>query len=90
MGPGEALTTLGFFAMIAIIFVARSRIGEAIADRIRGSSGHPENAPLELDDMRGELDGLRQELLDVHERLDFAERVLAQRAAPAELPRGGS
>ena len=31
--------------------------------------------------LEGEVDTLRQELAEAHERLDFAERVLAQQAA---------
>ncbi|MFI5234649.1 MAG: hypothetical protein ACHQXA_02970 [Gemmatimonadales bacterium] len=37
-------------------------------------------------DLIAEVDQLRARLGEVEERLDFAERMLAQRAAPPELP----
>ena len=35
------------------------------------------DAHAEIDELRGDVDQLRAELADVHERLDFAERLLA-------------
>jgi hypothetical protein len=49
----------------------------------------PDTALAELDQMRGEIDQVRHELAEVHERLDFAERLLAQRREPDLLPGGG-
>jgi hypothetical protein len=43
----------------------------------------------ELDSLRGEMDDLRRELSEVHERLDFAERLLA-RPEVRDRPAGAS
>jgi membrane protein implicated in regulation of membrane protease activity len=45
----------------------------------RRSSGSETQADMQA--LGGEVDTLRQELAEAHERLDFAERVLAQQAA---------
>ncbi len=38
--------------------------------------------------LRGEVDELRRELVEVHERLDFTERLLARNATADRLPGG--
>lgn len=40
----------------------------------------------ELDELRADLDQVRAELGDVHERLDFTERLLAQTRDREQLP----
>ncbi len=70
-----------------LALVARSDIGQAIADAIRHNSGANEGAAVrrELEEMRsdlervtGELEEVQQRLLESGERLDFAERLLAR------------
>jgi len=39
-----------------------------------------------IDELRGEVDALRRELAEVHERLDFTERLLARHADRDRLP----
>jgi hypothetical protein len=75
----------------AIVFsgwqkVLRLRIEEA---RIRAGGGQGEG-PDELQRLRGEVEQLRNELNEVQERLDFAERLLArpERDRPPDRPRG--
>lgn len=68
-----------------LALMAYSPIGKAIAARIRGETAHTLAAlqgtdPLVLE----ELERLRQELDQVHERLDFTERLLAGKA-PASI-----
>ncbi|HWA14893.1 MAG TPA: hypothetical protein VG817_00570 [Gemmatimonadales bacterium] len=74
--------------ILAIIFllgggtiaaVSFSSIGRAIADRIRGRSNEPD--PLVLE----ELERLRLEMSEMQERLDFAERLIAQHKDPSRL-----
>lgn len=48
------------------------------ARRLRQGGGGSEN-DVRLDALSGEVSALRQELGEMHERLDFAERLLAQR-----------
>lgn len=78
---------------VPAIFILRGPIGRALADRIAGRTGAPEKERLERLDR--EVEDLRAELGEVHERLDFAERMLAQQReadrlpAPATSPRFG-
>lgn len=60
----------------------RLRIEEA---RVRAGA-LAEGAEAELDQVRGEVEQLRRELTEVHERLDFAERLLARRVESPPLP----
>ncbi|MHB1328778.1 MAG: hypothetical protein ACYC2K_11310 [Gemmatimonadales bacterium] len=57
-----------------------SPIGKAIAARIRGDQHPPEADPAVLE----ELDRVRHELAELAERVDFAERMIANRG---EAPR---
>jgi hypothetical protein len=60
-------------------------VGKALAERIRGRIPHQGPDP----EILAELDALRAEVSEVQERLDFAERLLAEkRRDPAELPGG--
>jgi hypothetical protein len=81
-GP-EVLIPISFFASVAAIFISRSEIGRAIAHRIRG--GDDRETQAQLDDLRQEVSGLRQELIDAQERLDFAERLLAKGDSARQL-----
>lgn len=67
-----------------------SPIGKAIAARIRGETPQ-HSAALAAGDpvVYEELDRLRQELEQVQERLDFTERLLANKA-PAPVAEEGS
>ena len=78
---------------IVVIFT-KSAIGLAIADAIRHNSGASQGAErreleqmqADLEQVRAELDQLRAELSETHERLDFADRLLARpTAVPADL-----
>ena len=65
-------------AMIAIgviaVILLKGPVGEAIAMRLRG-----EVTPSELSDtVLAELDDVRARMMELEERLDFSERLLAQ------------
>lgn len=64
--------------------LAYSPIGKAVAARIRGDQSPPETDPAVLE----ELDRVRHELAELAERVDFAERLLANRdeAARPQIP----
>lgn len=62
-------------------YLAKTDVGKALAQRIR----HGPEA-LETPEVYGELDDLRNRVLELEERLDFAERMLAQ---PKEAERVG-
>ena len=79
----------GVFAIIfmfggaAAIGFSFTPMGRASADRIRHgavpSAGMPDPAVYE------ELEHIRQEMSELQERVDFAERLLADRTAPREI-----
>lgn len=65
----------------AALLLAYSPVGKALAERIRHGA-----TPAEDPVMVEELDRLRVEMNELHERMDFAERLLTQRGEPARLP----
>jgi hypothetical protein len=58
----------------AAAIMAYSPVGKALGDRIRGGSAHGGPDP----EVLNELENLRQDVTELQERLDFAERLLAQ------------
>jgi Tfp pilus assembly protein PilO len=74
-----------------------SPVGRAFADRIRGKHGvaaDAEELRAELAEQREaqaeELQRMRQEVGELAERLDFAERLLAQQRDPQRIARGSN
>jgi hypothetical protein len=86
MNPPEVVA---LFAVVAgFVFVLRPLVG-AIAKRIAGDHRRPGLDLAERDEILNELQGLRQELSELAERVDFTERLLARQQQDA-LPRPGS
>lgn len=88
------LAILLIFGGGAAVGISFSPIGRALAARIRGqASGDADEVKGALAEHRealqAELDGVRHELGELSERMDFAERLLAQTREQA-LPKGGS
>jgi hypothetical protein len=83
MTVADALVPMTFFISVAAIFISRSEIGKAFAQRIRG--GTDRDTQLQLEDLRQEFAVLRQELGETQERLDFAERLLAKGGSAGQL-----
>jgi hypothetical protein len=75
-GAGEAWHA-GLHVVLAAAFGLAAR---HFGRRITGGESQVELAEVEL-----ELAGLRQELIDAQERLDFAERMLAQGMEPRRM-----
>ena len=82
--------------VLAIIFIfgggtafllAISPVGRALADRIRHGT-HPLN-PGPDPAVLNELDSLRNDVTELQERLDFAERMLADKKGAGQLGEGG-
>jgi F0F1-type ATP synthase membrane subunit b/b' len=81
MGPFD----LAAFAVLCwcLVKIFTGPIARAMADRLRGRQA-AESDPA----MLAELDQLRGRLAEVEERLDFAERLLAQAREADQLPGG--
>jgi hypothetical protein len=63
----------------AVVRVAQSQIGQAIARRIQGKSAVADTELREeLYELREQVAGLEHRLAESEERLDFAERLLAR------------
>jgi hypothetical protein len=80
----EVLAVTFLFGGGALVLIAYSPIGKALAARIRGET--PGQSPSATDPaVLDEIEHLREELGQVQERLDFTERMLAGRRESAAL-----
>ncbi|TFG47283.1 MAG: hypothetical protein E4H38_08440 [Gemmatimonadales bacterium] len=70
----DILAILLIFGGGTVIAISFSPVGRAIADRIRGRSITSQQDPVVYE----ELDRMRSEMVELHERLDFTERLLAR------------
>jgi len=77
MNPGE------LFALIAVVgafvFVLRPVVS-AISKRIAGEHRKPGMEPAERDEILNELQQVREEVAELAERMDFAERLLSKQS----------
>jgi hypothetical protein len=67
-----------------LFLLSISPVGKALADRLRGNV-----EPAQDPELLAEVDALRQEVADLHERVDFAERILLKSQGHNELSQGG-
>jgi hypothetical protein len=65
--------------------LAISPIGKAIAERIRAHGAVPMQDP----ELLAEVDALRRDVSELQERVDFAERLLAQSQERQQVGKGG-
>jgi hypothetical protein len=64
--------------VVAIVMGVKHKMAKLQLEEARVRHGDiGEDTHAELDELRGEVEQLRSELGEVHERLDFAERLLA-------------
>ena len=77
MHPMGVFTVSLLFGGLTIVGIAAGPIGRAIADKLRGRTWSRE-AEQEIGEMREEMTKLREQVSEQAERLDFAERLLAQ------------
>ncbi len=68
-----------------LFLLSISPVGKALADRLRGNA-----EPMQDPELLAEVDALRQEVAELHERVDFAERVLLKSHDRNELGKGES
>ena len=82
----EGLFAITFiFGGGTLFLLSISPVGKALADRIRGKA-----EPAQDPELLAEVDALRQEVADLHERVDFTERILLQNPERKELGQGES
>lgn len=76
----EIITFAAVMAVIAgfVAILSRTVIGQAVVERIRGQAGHDSLTQGRLDAMEEEMAHLREQMSETQERVDFAERLLAQ------------
>ena len=76
----------------ALWLLALSPVGRALAARIQGRAPASEETRKRVEAleqwMSQEFESIHRELVEVQERVDFAERLLAQRRSSGELPGG--
>jgi hypothetical protein len=78
------------FVSIAAVFIMRGPFGRAMAERISGRA-RTGTEDQDVRELKGEVEGLRTQLSEVQERLDFAERILARQDERAGmLPKRGA
>ena len=86
--PGEIIPVMGMITgmvsmvliAVVVIKVAQGQVGQAIARRLQGKTGAADaELRSELLDMKEHVADLEHRLGETEERLDFAERLLAQR-----------
>ena len=80
----DILALILIFGGGATVALSFSPVGRALAERIRGRGGAPIPDPAVYE----ELDQLRQDVTELQERVDFAERLLAKARETAELEKG--
>ena len=81
----EGLFAITFiFGGGTLFFLSLSPVGNALAERIRGHGPQPAPDP----ELLAEVDALRADVAELHERMDFAERLLAQRPEPGKIGAG--
>jgi hypothetical protein len=81
----EGLFAITFiFGGGTLFLLSLSPVGKALAERIRGQGVRPAHDP----ELLAEVDALRAEVSELHERVDFAERLLAQRQEPGKIGAG--
>lgn len=87
-----ALAITFIFGGGALFLLALSPVGRAIAERIRGGAPDETRQRVEALErwMTHEFETLRHELVEVQERVDFAERLLAQRRSAGEVGSGST
>ncbi|MGH7586605.1 MAG: hypothetical protein ACREMH_10185 [Gemmatimonadales bacterium] len=88
----DILAIILIFGGGTLIAVSFSPIGRAVAARIRGG-GQDEHLLAEIDALRAQVadvDDLRAQVSELHERVDFAERLLSQEGGGRALPKSSA
>jgi hypothetical protein len=79
------LAIIFIFGGLTCFLLSISPVGKALADRIRSKGAQPGADP----ELLAEVDALRQEVSELHERVDFTERLLARQQEQPQVTKGG-
>ncbi|HEY6947974.1 MAG TPA: hypothetical protein VI297_04075 [Gemmatimonadales bacterium] len=82
MHGNDLIALIAVVSVVALLKLLKGPLGQAIADRLRGAAP-PDPGVLD------ELEAVKTRLAEVEERLDFAERMLAQGEQAQRLPGRG-
>ena len=82
LGPGFAIPT-ALIGLVSSAIILRGPVGKALARRLEGGTAGPDSEQALM-----EVDELRERVVELEERLDFAERLLAQGRQGAALTGG--
>ena len=75
----ESILAITFiFGGGTLFLLSISPVGRALADRLRGHA-----PPVADPELLAEVDALRQEVAELHERVDFTERMLSSQERSA-------
>jgi hypothetical protein len=80
------IVPVALFFTIGAVIILRGPIGKALADRLAGRA--PQVLPPHDGALEGDVEDLRYRVTDLEERLDFAERMLAQHREPEKMGSG--
>jgi hypothetical protein len=84
MFTGLAITVAAVWGFVRII---QGPLGQALARRIQGRAGDAD-LQNEVADLKDQIEGVRRQLEETQERVDFAERLLSQRPTSVRIPGG--
>ena len=82
MHANDTIVVIAIVLAVVLVKLIKGPLGQAIADRLRGTAP-PDPGVLD------ELEAVKTRLAEVEERLDFAERMLAQGEQARRLPGRG-
>jgi hypothetical protein len=87
-----AVAIMAIIAIGTVLAFLAFPVGRALADRMRGSIKGAAGEDLKAlrEDLRTEIDGMRHDMGELAERVDFAERLLAKQREASRLGRGDS
>lgn len=88
---GPASIPIWGASFVAMIFIANGPVGKALARRISGEVAETPPSNELSESVYAELDELRARMVEMEERQDFSERLLASRVDdPGNADRGGA
>jgi len=88
MTPEEGIKFLALFLFMGGCFWLLNPFFRALARKLEGKTTDVRALEQMRDELLGEVDGLRQDLSQLSERLDFAERMLAKQQEPPRVGPG--